>query len=367
MLFRLIAMAKSIRFGTKIFRCRKENTVLVLFALIMCIATAVFCRQAVEVNSRIEDNKVFYRKLIEKYGGKYSETKDRKLLNEEKTADIEERYKQSMLLKQYYGAADEDDVYEATKNMLYDRNSISSLAYVRQQMEYAKKDVAKREIIYQNGWIELFNRNYLFYVPVLWSVLLTSVFFSIDYGNGMYTLSGTFEYGGRHIYFARVSNSLLVGCGLYVVTVMVRLITVYTRYGLGSRNVHLQSVTLFQDSTLSVNLLSAYLISVFIGITGMFFINAFTVLVCTLLKNAIKVFVTVIISVATTTVIPGKGVYYTGWGMIRPMNYIAGIKGKMNDELKYMSQEEVTVAIIIALTSTVILYYVGSVLYEKNY
>ena len=324
------------------------------------------------VDRRIEDKKTEYLKIVNQIKGK---------VRDEKISYINK-------LKNDNDAIDsiEDDLYEkkidktiTNKEYIKRINELENkktdeylLKTVLNQKSSALKNPDRIYIVYQNGWVNFFEKIRIDWLLLLLVVGFFSYVFTNEYETEMYILNYISCESYKKIFF---SKTLLVMMLSSIASLLLNFeILLYSglKYGLNGINYPIQSISVLRASKWNISILQGVCIYFLIGVVASIYISGMVVFFSVLLKKEVNTIITLLgIIVLPLFLVSDKMILKLNMPLayIKKEIIMLGIYNEKTGNIDYLNGihliEKLVVAILISIILVIIAYIVHNRLFGR--
>ena len=164
--------------------------------------------------------------------------------------------------KQYdNGELDEDELGIQLANVSNPATiSDGTWSYLQSQYEYVRADPERHYFINQNGWLRVIGSQSLDYVLLLMVLIISGTAITYEYECGMTRLLWTTKKGKNSFITSKIVTVFTLCLGVFLVSEGITAVNEIGRYGF-LPDAPIQSLQMFKNSFLRMNLLSLYLAS----------------------------------------------------------------------------------------------------------
>ncbi len=159
-------------------------------------------------------------------------------------------------------------------------------AYLQNQYAYIQEDPTLHYFIRQDGWVNMLGSQSLDYILLLLILIISGTGITYEYESGMAELLWTNRKGQKQLIASKLACILLLCTGVFLLSEGITALNEILRYG-PLPDAPLQSLRMFQNSSLQVDLITVYLASRGYRLLGVLLTAAITMFLAVLGRRAV--------------------------------------------------------------------------------
>lgn len=262
----------------------KNKGMLVILVAIF-INACIYLGQSGDISPNVSTDT--YMAYINQYQGKLNQAKEKSIESEYDKISNSRKYIEQLQSQYKEGKISESQLQKQSEVYIKKKENATSFRYFYNQYQTAKKDETHCYLLNTKGWDVLFNDSITPILLLLIAICICIPNFSKEYEREMDQLLLCCENGRTKQFLIKIVAAILILMlsALFIHTLDI--IIALFKYNLSGFSYPLQSITIFNGSHFSFNLLSAYMFSILLQLIGVIFVCVFSSFISIALKNQI--------------------------------------------------------------------------------